>query len=105
MEIKPSIVLWGMKGDGLSCHEPLKALVVQWKWFVVAGIHLLINFPLLILSLIQRASRASLCCTVAGAQAGEKQLRASGILAASRFWEKSFLAHFSIDGVTDVPIN
>ena len=85
MEIKSSIALLGMKGDGLSYHEPLKALVVQWKWFVIAGIHLLINFPLLVLSLIQRASSASLCCKVASAQAGEKQLSASGILVVSQF--------------------
>lgn len=68
MEIEPSVALLGMKGDGLSCHEPLKALVVQWKWFVIAGIHLLINFPLLVLSLIQQASSATLCCKVAGAR-------------------------------------
>lgn len=45
-------------GDGLSCHEPLKALVVQWKWFVIAGIQALINFPLLALTLIQWAPAA-----------------------------------------------
>lgn len=67
MEIKPSIALLGMKGDGLSCLEPLKALVVHWKWFVIAGIHLLINFPLLVLSLNQWASSASLYYEVAGA--------------------------------------
>lgn len=52
MEIKPSDALLGMKGDGLFCPKPLQSLVVQWKWFVIAGMNLLISFPLLVLSLI-----------------------------------------------------
>lgn len=58
MEIQTSVVLLGKKGDVLSCYKALKALVVQWKWFVIAGIHLLINFPLLVPSLIQHNSSA-----------------------------------------------
>jgi len=81
MEIKPSAALLGTKGDGLSCHEPLKTLVVQWKQLVMARIHLLINFALLVLSLSQPASSASLCCKVTG----EKQLSASASLVVSPF--------------------
>lgn len=69
-----------MNGDGLSCHEPLKALVVQWKLFVIAGIHLLINFPFLAPTLIQCFS-----CKVAAAHTREKQLRVPGILMGSQF--------------------
>lgn len=78
------IALLGTKGDGLSCHEPLNALVVRWKWFVIAGIHLLINFHLLVLSLIQQVPSTSLCCRAAGAGAREEQLSAPGILVVPR---------------------
>lgn len=99
MEVKPSIAPLGMKGDGLSCHEPLEALVEQWKWFVIAGIHLLINFPLLVLSLIRWPSSASLWCSRWG-----KAAQCFRDLCSIVVLKKSFLVHFSVDGVTDVPI-